>query len=558
MRIGILINKISLLENWELRIVEGIRNDPDLELVLLIKDGGITDKKENICRIDQCQFKNIWEFLSKTLFFKQVQFEKKRYIKDTKIANKGKIIEYLNTIPSLKVKPKNKGNSDMFNSEVYPSIKRYKLDIILKHGFDYIKGEILNSAKYGVWYIYHSSPKLKVNGPPGFVELLNKEPVVGVILLQLSNEFNKGLVIDKAFFNRHNHSFVETNIKTIESSVSLLMKNIRKYINTIDPLRLESEVKYGEFSKFPKLTDTLKYLFNYYKNMFMGLLNRATFLFGKRTQQWSIFFGEGNFLESELSKLEPVEISKNVFWADPFLFKHQEQYYVFFENYSYKTKKGKISCAKIKDNKLIDITDVLDFDYHLSFPFIFEEDDEIYLMPETAENKRLEIYKCLNFPSEWELYSTAFEGENITDAFFYNDKNKQKWLFLNKVVSPNMDRTSELYIYKVDSLRFNKIESHKQNPVIIDARVARNGGGIFEYQNNIYRSSQSNTDGVYGKSLNINQIEELTITNYREKIVKKIEPNFRKDLVSIHHMNQIDGMFVFDAALNTHLDHINN
>ena len=70
--------------------------------------------------------------------------------------------------------------------------------------------------------------------------------------------------------------------------------------------------------------------------------------------------------------LEPVKLPKGEFWADPFLFNYQEQYYVFFENYSYKTKKGKISCGRVEGNKIIDVVDVMDFDYHLSYPFIFE------------------------------------------------------------------------------------------------------------------------------------------------------------------------------------------
>jgi len=253
-------------------------------------------------------------------------------------------------------------------------------------------------------------------------------------------------------------------------------------------------------------------------------------------------------LEADLSKLKPVKLPNDEFWADPFLFKYKEDHYVFFENYSYKTGIGKISCGKVKEDKLIDISDVLDLDYHLSYPYIFEENGEIYMMPETGQNKRLEIYKCEHFPNQWELFTTAFEGEKVADASFYNDKLNQKWLFINKITAPKVDGTSELYIYKVDSLKLNKIDPHTQNPVIIDSRVARNGGAIFNYHDKIYRPSQSNTDGVYGKALNINQIKKLTIDEYKEETIRKVEPNFQKGLVSIHHLHQIGGMFIFDGA----------
>ena len=39
MKIGILIKKFENLSNWELRIIDEIINNPELELSLLIQDG---------------------------------------------------------------------------------------------------------------------------------------------------------------------------------------------------------------------------------------------------------------------------------------------------------------------------------------------------------------------------------------------------------------------------------------------------------------------------------------------------------------------------------------
>ena len=167
-------------------------------------------------------------------------------------------------------------------------------------------------------------------------------------------------------------------------------------------------------------------------------------------------------------------------------------------------------------------------------------------MPETADNNRLELYKCVNFPDEWELYSTAFNGEKVRDAYFYNDK--QKWLFVNKEVNLNTSSDSELYIYRVDSLKLENLEPHLKNPVIIDAKKARNGGSIFKYKNEIYRPSQANIDGIYGRALNINRIDKLTIDEYVENKIVRVYPNFHKGLVSMHHLHQTDGLFVIDAA----------
>ena len=534
-RIGILIKDFNQLQNWELRIIENIKNDSSLTLALLVKDGN-EERGDNKSK----------KTLSKYLFSKQVSFENKRYLSNIQTVNKKEIFEYLNTIPTVKIKPKSVDDLDIFNEKDSQKVKEYKLDVLLKLGFNLISGEILNASKYGIWQLFHGD-QTKVAGPPGFWEILTRQPVVEVKLVQLTGN-HSGLLIDKAYFNRHNFSFVETNTRALESSVSLLFKYLRKIKsgNFLLPDTVDKNITLGNT---PKPLNSLNYSLKYFNGFFNGFLQKIQGRFGIRSNHWTFFIGKGNFMEADLSKLKSVKVPNDEFWADPFLYKYEDEYYVFFENYSYKTGLGKISCGKVKDNEFVKIVDVLNFNYHLSYPFVFEEDGEIYMMPETGQNKRLEIYKCINFPDKWELFTTAFEGENVADAFFYNDKLNQKWLFLNKVIAQNTDRTSELYIYKVNSLKLNKLEPHKQNPVIIDARVARNGGAIFKYKNKIYRPSQSNTDGVYGKALNINQIKKLTIEEYQEEVIRKVEPDFKKGLVSIHHLHQIDEMFVFDGAL---------
>ena len=46
-RIGILIKEFDALKNWELRIIDGILNDPSLNLVLLVNDGRKTEGRKN-------------------------------------------------------------------------------------------------------------------------------------------------------------------------------------------------------------------------------------------------------------------------------------------------------------------------------------------------------------------------------------------------------------------------------------------------------------------------------------------------------------------------------
>src|SRR5262245_52453497 len=60
-------------------------------------------------------------------------------------------------------------------------------------------------------------------------------------------------------------------------------------------------------------------------------------------------------------------------WADPFIWEHQGNYFVFYEERPYSSKLGHISCLKL-DAHLNQIANslVLERPYHLSYPFIFE------------------------------------------------------------------------------------------------------------------------------------------------------------------------------------------
>ena len=377
--------------------------------------------------------------------------------------------------------------------------------------------------------------------------MVQRRSSVCVTLEQLTSNAETGKPIDKAYFNRH-WSFVITNTRILEASISILFKNISRLLS--DDYKPNGVVNNHNLDyKYPDFLNVVKYAFAFYIRIISILLSSISFrLFGIRKECWTIFIGEGDFSPSTLSKLTPVTPRKKEFWADPFIFHYDNNYYIFFESLSYSSNRGKICCGRIVDKDLVEIRDVLNLDYHLSFPNIFEEDNEIYLMPETAENKRLEIYKCIGFPDKWELYSTAFEGEEVYDPVLHTDENGHRWLFINKRPSANSEENNELHIYQVDSIELKEIKPHSQNPVIIDSRIARNGGAIFRKDGKLYRPSQANIDGIYGRALNMNSIDKLTMDDYHETRISTIYPDFHKGLMSTHHFHQLNHLFVIDAA----------
>jgi len=545
MKIGILINDLGYLLDWELQVINKVIAHDKLELELLILDGRRIHKNKSKQRKGSAQTINSKLTPGKILFKLQALIEKKLF-RNYIVSDRVKNIDHLTSLNTIYVQPQRRGTTDILTREDAYNIRKYKLDLILKLGFDIIEGQVNDISKHGIWALNHSENSIYPIEVAGFREITSGEPAVCVTLEQLTENAETGLVIDKAYFNRH-WSFVITNTRILEASTSILFKNINKLL-TDDYTSNKATNHHDLDYKYPDLWNVVKYLPGFYIGLIKELITANFKLFGIRYECWTLFIGEGDFSHSTLTKAKPVTLRKKEFWADPFIFNYENINYVFFENYSYSSKKGKICCGKIDNNDLVDITDVLNLDYHLSFPNIFEENKEIYLMPETAGNKRLEIYRCITFPNIWELYSTAFEGEEIYDPVLYTDDKGLRWLLFNKKAGINSKENNELHIYQVDSIKLNELIPHSQNPVIIDSRIARNGGAVFKKNGKTYRPSQANIDGIYGRALNINTIDKLTIDDYHETRISTYYPHFHEGLISMHHLHQLNNLFVIDAA----------
>ena len=106
------------------------------------------------------------------------------------------------------------------------------------------------------------------------------------------------------------------------------------------------------------------------------------------------------------------------YYADPFIFKKDDVNYLFFEDTDY--KKGVISCCIIdKNGEISQPKVVLSQPYHLSFPCIFQDGDDIYMVPETGQRGTIEIYKSSEFPNKWEPYRLLLQGLETADPVMF-------------------------------------------------------------------------------------------------------------------------------------------
>ena len=248
------------------------------------------------------------------------------------------------------------------------------------------------------------------------------------------------------------------------------------------------------------------------------------------------------------SKYQRIKPPKDRHWADPFVILRDDKYYIFIEELIFKKKKGVISVIELdRQGKYTESKVVIEEDYHMSYPFLFEENGVLYMIPETGENETVQLYKCIDFPLRWEFQEILLENIKTADSTLFKHKGMY-WLFTNEKVVEGAKNWDILNLYFSKGLSNQEWIAHPLNPVVSDIESSRPAGAVFNYKGRIYRPGQ-NCSKHYGYGIKIKEITKLSSTEYEESEVQSVEPNWASDLVSIHTLNFDCNIIVADTLI---------
>lgn len=233
-------------------------------------------------------------------------------------------------------------------------------------------------------------------------------------------------------------------------------------------------------------------------------------------------------------------------WADPFPLFHDGRHYLFFEEYCHRTRKGHIAVAEIGRSGLAAPPVVaLGLDHHLSYPFVFRWQDELWMLPEAAASRRLELYRCRRFPDRWQATATLLEGVDAVDATLHETADGW-WLFTAIAVAGTRNR-DELHLFRADS-PLGPWRPHRANPVVSNARGARPGGRLLRSGGQLLRPGQD-CARRYGAAVILHEVVRIDEVAYEERARARIEPSWGRGLIATHTFNRCRGLTVADAAV---------
>jgi hypothetical protein len=186
---------------------------------------------------------------------------------------------------------------------------------------------------------------------------------------------------------------------------------------------------------------------------------------------------------------------------------------------------------------------VLDAPYHLSYPFVFQWRGQWFMMPESSNASRIEVFAARRFPFDWTLEAVLFNPLRAVDSTLVEVEGRW-WLFTSQSPHPEVRNYDELYVYHAPT-PFGPWTPHRRNPVKSDARSARGAGRFLWTGRTLFRPAQD-ASRRYGSAIVIHRIDELTPDRFRETAVSRIEPGWRPGLSGTHTLNACSGLTMVD------------
>jgi hypothetical protein len=248
----------------------------------------------------------------------------------------------------------------------------------------------------------------------------------------------------------------------------------------------------------------------------------------------------------DLNSYKKITSPLGIMWADPFVVKRDGGYYIFVEEMPYATMTGHLAVIEIDhEGNVIKSTKILDTGSHLSYPNIFKEDDNWYMIPESGASRKISLYKATNFPYEWELDKHLMEDVKSADTTLLK-KDGKWWMFVNIDEDQNTLLYNELFLFSADDFRSHEWKPHPQNPIVSNVASSRPAGKIIEKNGKLIRPSQKSSLR-YGHGTYFNEIEILNEKEYREKEVGSIIPKWDKKIGGTHTYNECEDLTIIDA-----------
>ena len=519
LKIGIMCRSDSF-HAWEASVIHNLIGYRDISIELMILED--LPKTNLISLLRKVSWKNLFWHIYYKLWVSKMRFGSL-----VNMQNELKDVSRITCQPII-----NDRFYQYFSNSDLNCIRNYDLDVIIKFGFNIIRGKILDSAKYGVWSFYPNDVTRIQGIPSCFWEIYYVNPLTNAVLQQLTEDLDGGRIIERGYFSTISHSYIKNLNQVYNSSVLWVTRACRRILDcpssslfaATHSANGDSEAKIlneqSQLSpnyKLPTNYQVVRFIFRLFINFLSRRVNHAIF-----KPSWTIGIVKINpedlFQIKELVEVTWLPSPKGSFFADPFVIKNKGKYYIFFEEYLYSRLSGHISVIETSDFQSFSSPEiVLEKPFHLSYPYVFEHDGRNYCIPEQCQTGKVVLYEARAFPRDWKEIATILNFPGLDPTIIRH--NGKWWLFTGREGGE-----AELFLWVAKDLT-GPWRPHPQNPIKTDIRSSRPGGRPFLLKNGNWIRPAQESSISYGRKLVFNEIVALSETCYEERPVHSVAPD---------------------------------
>ena len=531
LRLGVLLDSV-VVPAWVYSVLENLRNADGISIALVVLNRPKAKERRTVrqraydayCRLDRLVFAGK---IRKDAFA----------LTDASDLLRGATSIDSSAIGVPRTEPGNGNDSDAV-----------AVDLLLDFGLAESEAGHAFRSTYGVMHFYPSDDDVYQGGPDSFWEMYEKNPVSGTTLRLTNETAPEGELLFRAYSRTHPYSLLMNRNEVYWKAAAIFTAQVR--ILRDRPMGARTAVASeptGEARIYttPSLWQLSKFMVRALRQLLLRQFRSRLF-----HECWVLAFADRvpgeDRLPGERERFRTIKPPAGRFYADPWAVSYKGKEYIFFEDYEFDAFRGQIGCLELNptSGEVAAINTVIKEEFHMSYPCVFEADGNFFMIPETAEDKSIRLYRAEVFPWKWKLDSMLMENVSAVDSTLHWHDGRF-WLFTN-MSPPGSSSHDELHLFYADSLRGPWLP-HRNNPIASDSRHARGAGPLFKVGKILYRPSQ-NCSIAYGRSIVINEIETLTVEEYREKVASEINPEWIGDnSIRTHTLSMSNRLTVTDG-----------
>ncbi len=242
-------------------------------------------------------------------------------------------------------------------------------------------------------------------------------------------------------------------------------------------------------------------------------------------EHWTVAYrkriGEATLIDDTERVFTAIPNTRRYWFADPFVFTKDGKSYIFAEMYDKILFKGTVGYCELTDSGPGEWKKIITEPHHLSYPFIFEHADQIYMIPESYVANEISLYKAVGFPDKWVKVKALVSDYCAVDStvFKYGDRSYMLTMSNSVLKLFEFDTSTEIPSASDISVSINDPEQN------------RPAGKTFRLGDRLIRPAQDCSNG-YGYALNFYSILSVSQNEYKEEPIAKIYPSQIRSTVS--------------------------